>query len=692
MAPRIRVNAGAVGRIGPSAAGGLMSEAVCLLDARDFPGGTSQYLTDKSGFGNHAKLGSSVTQSLVTTSGTVPVVQPSASTRVQTYPKARASTEFEYRVAFRSNSYNSGGFQTLGIQYDGPTSNCGFFIYWDPVGRFLVGFSAAGTNLDSVSYFSPGPSVTNGVTVLCVKMTRVSSTGATNIYTKTSTEATAATDLENEVGWTVVGAPTNILAGQNIYASTAAIQIGHAFGANPVDGNVYAASYRTTIGGVPCAVFNPSGLVGLNQWVDSYGSTWTVMPNGSDTNEPLFLPYAGTPYVYFPGIAGNSLSIADGAAAEPTTELDLRMAAKLDDWTPAALTGLFSKWGSVGQLQWFLGVQPDSTLILYLSWDGTSNNNVASSAPIGAADGTLAAFRVTWRSSDGQVQFLSKATSESSAKADCRSNSGWTPIGTTRTLGTGLSIFNSTTRTGICDWGAGFSGKFFYAQQSNAIDAAPVLSFDPSLATSPFTSWTSAEGLTVTVNRASSGRKTCVVTRPVFLFGTDDYMEIPDSDTLDFGPSDSFTLAYAARIFGAQSSYARMVSKEVVSGAGFSYYLLNTGRRPVLSVTDGTTVRYSSSASGDASGDYSDGVAALFSAARNGSGSKNIYTGKNGATTTTTTDTTTGTLANSSVLRLGAGSYSAVNYLDHEFLGAAVFRRALTASELTEVANYFGVA
>src|SRR5205807_1447707 len=56
---------------------------------------------------------------------------------------------------------------------------------------------------------------------------------------------------------------------------------------------------------------------------------------GADTNDPLFLAYAGTKYVYLPGSAGNYLSTPDAAPLHVAGDLDIRAKVALDDWTPA---------------------------------------------------------------------------------------------------------------------------------------------------------------------------------------------------------------------------------------------------------------------------------------------------------------------------------------------------------------------
>ena len=57
-----------------------------------------------------------------------------------------------------------------------------------------------------------------------------------------------------------------------------------------------------------------------------------------------------------------------------------------------------------------------------------------------------------------------------------------------------------------------------------------------------------------------------------------------------------------------------------------------------------------------------------------------------------TADATLGTLANTSVMRIGADGGAGGSYQDLELLAVAVFRRALTATEIATINTYYGTA
>ena len=86
------------------------------------------------------------------------------------------------------------------------------------------------------------------------------------------------------------------------------------------------------------------------------------------------------------------------------------------------------------------------------------------------------------------------------------------------------------------------AGKIHRAQVYDGIDGTLVADFDPSLSRQPHRSLVDSVGNVWTINRSTSGRKAALVDQPMFLFGTDDYMEAPDHDDLDFGAGQDFTV------------------------------------------------------------------------------------------------------------------------------------------------------
>ena len=69
---------------------------------------------------------------------------------------------------------------------------------------------------------------------------------------------------------------------------------------------------------------------------------------GSDTNDPLFLPYDGTQYMYLPGAAGNYASTPSVSTSRLRFEdgFDLRFAVALTRWSGSGTQELGGIWGT----------------------------------------------------------------------------------------------------------------------------------------------------------------------------------------------------------------------------------------------------------------------------------------------------------------------------------------------------------
>ena len=67
-----------------------------------------------------------------------------------------------------------------------------------------------------------------------------------------------------------------------------------------------------------------------------------AFPGGA--NDPTFLAYAGTQYMYLPGVDGNDASTPDSPALGITGDIDIRVRLALDDWSPATVVNLMNSW------------------------------------------------------------------------------------------------------------------------------------------------------------------------------------------------------------------------------------------------------------------------------------------------------------------------------------------------------------
>ena len=241
----------------------------------------------------------------------------------------------------------------------------------------------------------------------------------------------------------------------------------------------------------------------------------------ADTNDPKYLDWDGVNYVYLPGVASNGLSVPDASNLDIVGDIDIRAQIALDDWTPATIQRIINKTGN-NQLSYALFVNTSGTLGFQWTTDGTTTNS-ASSLATGITDGTSKWIRVCLDVDNGAsgntVQFF---TSDNGVT--------WTQLGTNVTSAGVTSVFSGTGNVVIgqnWDTGNPTTGKIYRTQILNGIDGVPVLDVDTSvIASGADTSFTALTGQTVTINRSTAGRKTTAVTHPVWLFGTDDYMEV----------------------------------------------------------------------------------------------------------------------------------------------------------------------
>lgn len=397
---------------------------------------------------------------------------------------------------------------------------------------------------------------------------------------------------------------------------------------------------------------------------------------GADTNDPTRLVYAGEQYAYHPGVVGNYASTPDSAALSITGDIDIRVRVAMDSWTPTSLVVLLAKMASGTQRSYRLDLNTTGTLVMRFSTDGSTEVSPTSSASVSAAAGAVKWVRATRTSGTGTVRFFTSDDGEA-----------WTQLGSDVASSAG-AIFDSTSplEIGSAFGGSGtgaLAGKVYRAIVRNGIDGTTVADYNPALATSPFGSFVGAQGNTWTLNRSATGKKLTIVDRTMLLLGTDDYLEVADNDLLDFGASDSFTVAIALRQFSDLDTVR--IAKTVgfaASNVGWMLYIPGSAQQGRLRVKDGTTAVEPWTAA-----IASNGVASLMAGVRNTATDTITNYGGTGGT-----DTTTATLANAVPVRIGSYSTSVGAPGNFIFTHAAIFRRALTSAELSQLATEWGVA
>lgn len=520
--------------------------------------------------------------------------------------------------------------------------------------------------------------------------------------------------------WTQLGTAVTTAGTTSIFNSTAGLQVG-AVGTStdPLAARVFRAQVFNGIGGTlvydadlshvntGAALAAPlTGTVATDlnaSYVSNLGTLGLAAPGrpgsgtGVDTNDPIWLQHTGTNYLYLPGATGNYASVPDPTQLAAATELDVRIAIAADDWTPSGASILCAQGPSntASTLGFVFYRNTDGTLQFATSDGATRTDAAASSLNLATnVDGSLLAVRVTWRSSDGRVQYWWKVTTGPTAASDTASNTGWTSLGADRTAGT-VALNNPAEALSLGAYNTGnnpTAGKIYVGQVATTIDGVPFLTVDftTGITSGGATSFTATTGQTVTINRSTSGRKSVAVVKPVWLFGTDDFMEFPDQPEFNFGASESFSVVMAVRRWTTLTNQQTFMAKvRTVAGvdnepgwllrAGFS-----TGAKVSFSVQD--TVK-ANKAEAESSNSMTSGSVSLMAAVRNVA-SDTVSVTFDG-TTTSVTDTTTGSFSNDLAVRIGRLASSGTSYADMEFFGAAVFRRALSAAEITTLNDYY---
>jgi hypothetical protein len=401
---------------------------------------------------------------------------------------------------------------------------------------------------------------------------------------------------------------------------------------------------------------------------------------GADSNDALYLDWTGENYVYLPGVASNSLSVPDEAALDITGDIDIRVQVSMDDWTPAATQILVAK-RSTGQWSYQLDVSTAGLLRFQFTEDGSTSVLKSSTVATGLTDETVKWVRATVDVDNGSSGYDVKFWMSDDGVT-------WTQLGATVTTAGVITLYSGTSVCFVGSRGAPepTAGKFYRAQVLDGIDGTKVLDIDTSVITSgAATTFTALTGQTVTINRSTAGRKSVAVVSPVWLFGTDDYMEVADNDLLDFGASDSFTVLAVVRQWATPANNGTLVSKrEQITQQGYLLRQSGTTFVSIATVHDGTTNYVDSSAAVAASSTLTIHAQVVDRAGQT------LTAYQDDTPSGSPTDiTAAGSFVNAGELRIGRQSQTGTAYQNFELVAVAVFRRALTAAEISAITAYY---
>ena len=85
---------------------------------------------------------------------------------------------------------------------------------------------------------------------------------------------------------------------------------------------------------------------GSGNWLDETANSHDGVNSGT-----LFKAHTGDNYVFLPGTASNTVSLADAAVLDLDGDFEIIARVRLDDWTPAATNTIVGKWGAGGALR-----------------------------------------------------------------------------------------------------------------------------------------------------------------------------------------------------------------------------------------------------------------------------------------------------------------------------------------------------
>lgn len=294
---------------------------------------------------------------------------------------------------------------------------------------------------------------------------------------------------------------------------------------------------------------------------------------GVDTNDPTGLTHENTNhYVYLPGVATNYLSVPDEAALDIAGDITVVFRGTPDDFTPSGTNSMLLKLSATAGYTF----QILAAGTLRFAWGDGSGQVLAVStatwASVGSPEYVAATLDVDNGASGYDVRFWYGDNGTS-----------WAQLGATVTGGSTTSI---SANTAIAQMGFNYIGTAKRLVVADGIGASGVpggttvldINFanDIDTTTDPDagqTSFTATTGQTVTVNRATSGLTTAVVTRPVALLdGTDDYIQLPASDTPTFtATTGKHTAVLVRRGHNNPVGAVSVLDARSVSGSGSAF-------------------------------------------------------------------------------------------------------------------------
>lgn len=487
--------------------------------------------------------------------------------------------------------------------------------------------------------------------------------------------------------WTQLGSTVTTAGTTSIFSGSSGVEIGaRNLGLDFAKGKFYRAIIKNGIDGTTVLDANAAVITLPSQttFTDSSSNAYTVTINKSGVG--TFVSTGN--YLYLPGVASNNATAPDSAALDITGDIDLRCKVALDDWTPSAIQYLISKYQSASQRSYGLSVETNGRISLVWSTDGTGGTLLSATSTVAptVADGATLWVR-------GVLDVDNGAAGKNVFFYTSTDGLTWTQLGTTVTTAGTTSIFSSTS---VLEIGSVLAtsnplrGKVFRAQVLNGIGGTVAFdaNFEGSITSLNQASFTesSSNAATVTINRSGSAYRSAGITQAGYLYpGATNTFANSTLDHLNFGATDSFTFMVVYRQWNTQGSFTPIFGKQLnrtLPGYGFEDWSVPGGMS--FNITDNNNVNVANAKTGT----YTIGSVTLLTGVRNVNADNTLYYNNATPAGTPVTDTTTTSLANNRTLILGYNSNAGAGK-DIEFIGAAVFRSALTPKNIADITNYF---
>jgi hypothetical protein len=230
-----------------------------------------------------------------------------------------------------------------------------------------------------------------------------------------------------------------------------------------------------------------SGATGYNVSRSTDGVNFTQVATGVTGTS-----YANAQYLRMSG--SGTVSTPNSGPLDITGDIDVRVKASLDSWTPSGYPALFSSAISSSVDAYGLYVTPAGDLVLFWSPNGTSQPAAFSTAALSFANGSTHWVRVTRSASSGVVTFYTSSDGVS-----------WTQLGS---LVSGLagSMAAGTQPISVGSFDSGVSnilvGDVYSAEVHSGINGTVVAS--PDFTAASGSSFSDAEGNTWSLGGSAS--------------------------------------------------------------------------------------------------------------------------------------------------------------------------------------------